>query len=891
VRVFLPGRGSVYYTVEARRYGVYDTAKSIASESVIIHKVTVANAWNSGASVLLARDPADTNGGAGCAWRVGDTFTDAANKLEISVMSSFATGFNIQVKYGASIPCGVASNTSDSDPGSLREAIAFANLNPATKIKFNIPKTDPGFSAGVFRIAPKSPLPTITGNSIQLLGATQTSFTGNTNAKGPEVYLDFSAQGDGHGINVQGKSALINGLALGGAKYSAIWLEGTPTTTVSGNFIGVAADGTTAAANGWDCVTLVNGSTSCTIGGTTTAARNVLASSNYGVFVDGKATVKNKILGNAVGLNGDGTGVLGNRYNGVRLNNFTSGNIVGPGNFIAGNGSDGVLIWDSSTGNSVIGNSIGLLLDGKTVKGNSVGVGIGNKSSKNTVGALPGTSAANGNIIVGSTNGGVQIVNEASANTISGNFIGCTATSNTQTANKWVGVGVYAKSRDNVVQGNIISGNSQAGVYIGGKSDVAGQPGTSGNLIKGNRIGTNPDGTVAWANGGQGLLVVDGATTNRIEGNLISGNLGDSIGVGDVGTNDNSFIENLIGVNAAGTAALANKGTGVWLGNGASNNLFQGNRICGSPWDGFYVYRTDTVNNRFFGNVIGGPDAALSNRSGMMFDRSGPSVVGGTGTGQANVIFGNRSNGILVTGTTKGVAIRANQIYGNGKIAINLDGSNGNFGVTPNDRLDADTGPNGLTNFPTVVLEGQGNSVKATVSLAAAPSRDYSVDLFGVLAPDASGNGGADVFLGTYDVTTDASGKASLVKTIGATGLYSTVTATATEVGTQSTSEHGPNAAWPPIPRLEVSTTVIDTTVTISARLRDRATDKGMAQASLGVYIDGSLKVTSRTGADGTVQVTYNVSKFAAGNHSVRMSFKAIGNYAANNANATFTIK
>lgn len=887
-RVFLPGSGSVYYTVEARKNAVYDTAKSIASEAVIIHKVTVANAWNSGASVLLARDPADTSGGAGCAWRVGETFTDAENNLSITVTSGFATGFNVQVNYGAGTPCGVASNTADSGPGSLREAIAFANLNPGTKIRFNIRKTDPGFSGGVFRIAPKSPLPIITADNVQLLGATQTSFTGNSNPKGPEVYLDFSGQGDGHGINIQGKSALINGLAMGGSKYSSVWLDGTASTTVAANFIGLSADGTTAAANGWDNVTLVNGATSCTIGGSVAAYRNVLAGSNHGVYVDGPTTAKNKILGNLIGLNGDGTGVLGNRYNGVRLNNSTNGNSVGPGNVIAGNGNDGVLIWDSASYNTVAGNSIGFLLDGTTVKGNGVGVGIGNKATKNMVG---GTTAASANIIVGSTNGGVQIVNEASANTVIGNFIGCTPKTSILTGNKWVGVAVYAKARNNVVQSNVISGNTQAGVYVGGKSDVAGQLGTSGNQIKYNRIGTDPDGTVAWANGGQGIVVVDGAAANRIEANLISGNQSDGIGVGDLGTNKNVFVDNNLGVNAAGTAAIANKGAGVWLGNGASSNLFQRNRICASPWDGIYVYRSDSVNNQFFGNTIGSLDASLSNRNGMMFDRTGRNTVGGTAAGQANTIIGNRSNGILVTGTATGVAIRGNVISRNGKIAINLDGSNGNFGVTPNDPLDADTGPNGLTNFPTITLVGEGESVKATVSLSAAPSRDYAVDLFGVLAPDVSGNGGADVFLGTYNVTTNASGKASLYKTVGTTGQYSSISATATEVRTQSTSELGPNTVGVPIPRISVAATTGELQVTIEAKLRDRATDQGIANAEVGIYVDGVLKKWTTTSANGTSSITVPIPGLAVGNHTVWARYRATTKYGANIATGTFTIK
>jgi hypothetical protein len=275
----------------------------------------------------------------------------------------------------------------------------------------------------------------------------------------------------------------------------------------------------------------------------------------------------------------------------------------------------------------------------------------------------------------------------------------------------------------------------------------------------------------------------------------------------------------------------------------------------------------------------------------MVFDSTGNSIVGGTESGQANTIIGNRSNGILVTGTAQRVAIRCNVISKNGKIGINLDGSDSNYGVTRNDAFDADTGPNGLTNFPTVAVTGQGDAVKATISLAAAANREYAVDLFGVLASDVSGYGGADVYLGTWVVTTDASGKAAISKTVGATGLYSSITATATELGTQSTSEHGPNAAGLPIPRISVSVVVAEGQVSIVSKLRDRATDKGIAGAKVEIYVDNILKQTVTTGSDGSVTVTVPVAGLAPGSHAVSARFKATTKYGANKANGTFTIK
>ena len=68
----------------------------------------------------------------------------------------------------------VVTNTADSGPGSLRQAILYANANdsvPVT-ISFNIPTTDPGYANGVFTIQPLSQLPVLSQN-ITIDGSTR----------------------------------------------------------------------------------------------------------------------------------------------------------------------------------------------------------------------------------------------------------------------------------------------------------------------------------------------------------------------------------------------------------------------------------------------------------------------------------------------------------------------------------------------------------------------------------------------------------------------------------------------------------------------------------------------------------------------------------------------
>jgi len=77
------------------------------------------------------------------------------------------------------------TNTNDSGPGSLRQAITDANANwSIDRIEFNIPTSDAGYNAstGVFTILVTSAeLPSINNRVLTIDGSTQTAFTGNTN--------------------------------------------------------------------------------------------------------------------------------------------------------------------------------------------------------------------------------------------------------------------------------------------------------------------------------------------------------------------------------------------------------------------------------------------------------------------------------------------------------------------------------------------------------------------------------------------------------------------------------------------------------------------------------------------------------------------------------------
>src|SRR5262249_13028404 len=87
---------------------------------------------------------------------------------------------------------------------------------------------------------------------------------------------------------------------------------------------------------------------------------------------------------------------------------------------------------------------------------------------------------------------------------------------------------------------------------------------SSGNVIEGNLIGTNAAGSAALGNASGVYILLGGADNNRIGGatvgarNVISGN--SVVGV-EVDTINNQVLGNFIGTDASGSVALGN---GIW---------------------------------------------------------------------------------------------------------------------------------------------------------------------------------------------------------------------------------------------------------------------------------------------------------------------------------------
>ena len=213
----------------------------------------------------------------------------------------------------------------------------------------------------------------------------------------------------GGGSHTVGGTTAADGNLISGNGYQGVYITSSTGNTVSANLIGTDVSGMAGLGNSQDGIWL-NGADSNTVGGTTAGQRNLISDNGWaGVCIDGSNS--NTVSGNYVGTDAAGSAGLGNSQQGVLLKGGASGNTVGGTtaghrNLISGNSGDGIGI-DGSTGNFVRGNYIGTDVDGGAALANGGnGVYLANGSSGNTVG---GTTAGECNVISGNTADGIEI--------------------------------------------------------------------------------------------------------------------------------------------------------------------------------------------------------------------------------------------------------------------------------------------------------------------------------------------------------------------------------------------------------------------------------------------------------------------------------------------------
>ena len=331
--------------------------------------------------------------------------------------------------------------------------------------------------------------------------------------------------------------------------------------------------------------------------------RNVVSGNNApGVNLNNAGTDFNVIAGNYIGVAANGLSALANGgVSGVRIQGNAQNTLIGTNadgqaddkerNVISGNTSRGIQIDGASTNfNTVAGNYIGTNFTGDGAVANATGGILVSAGARfNTIGGLTNASR---NVISGNSPGastrGVEFNGTTTfGNVLTNNYIGTKANGTDALPNSGDGVTIENAPR-NIIGGagvgNLISGNARNGIFINGAA-------STGNVISGNRIGTIADGSQALPNGqppiGPGThpgIKITGATANLVgtngdgvgdalERNLISGNGLQGVMIEGAGATRNVVAGNYVGTTADGLAALPNQSGGVLLSTGASANV------------------------------------------------------------------------------------------------------------------------------------------------------------------------------------------------------------------------------------------------------------------------------------------------------------------------------
>lgn len=302
------------------------------------------------------------------------------------------------------------TNTNDTGPGSLRQAITDANAAPGSTVTFAI-------GSGLSVIRPLSQLPTLAGGTID--GTTQPGYSGT-----PLVGIDGSLL-PAYSRGVSATDSILKALLVYNCSYWGIELSGD--SALTGSFIGTDATGTSARPNGAGVsVTLRVAPGTTVIGGTSPGQGNVISGNAlHGVLVQAGPAL---IIGNRIGTDVTGSSAVPNQ-NGIELE-FAQpygtapppitigGTSPGSGNLISGNSNYGIEVT-GSTDVLIQGNVIGPDASGGVGLGTQrVGVDVG-QSARVTIGG----SAAAANVIAFHPFAAVAIEGGSTRITISRNSI------------------------------------------------------------------------------------------------------------------------------------------------------------------------------------------------------------------------------------------------------------------------------------------------------------------------------------------------------------------------------------------------------------------------------------------------------------------------------------
>ena len=369
----------------------------------------------------------------------------------------------------------------------------------------------------------------------------------------------------------------------------------------------------------------------------------------------------------------DGLNTAGSFESGLALVFGSDGSVI-KGLVINRFDSIGIHVSNSSH-NRICGNYVGTDVTGTLDFGNTeFGIRVDDGASENVIG---GTTPAERNLISGNDIEGLNIT-DSSDNLVRGNYVGTDATGSAALANTWGAIALMDGASYNIIGGTT---PAERNIIAGGYTVV--DPGSTGNVLRGNYVGTDVTGTLALGIIANGVCIQSNAFGNIIGGtsgttpggpctgacNVISGNGGDGVHM-QFDVSDNIVQGNYIGTDVTGINVLGNDLHGITLFSNAFNNVIggtgpgEGNIISGSGMVGINLGGPDATGNLVQGNFIGTDVTGtldLGNEDHGMFVYSSGNRIGGTKAGAGNLISGNGSAGINIGG----IEAAGNLVQGN----------------------------------------------------------------------------------------------------------------------------------------------------------------------------------------------------------------------------------
>lgn len=568
--------------------------------------------------------------------------------------------------------------------------------------------------------------------------------------------------------NTIGGDRTINNLPniISGNVREGILIDGSPppasgdatsgaNNKIYGNNIGLNNFGTMAIGNGGSGIFIRRGSGNL-IGIPDSPSKNnsverntISGNGEHGILIQDSKS--NKIYGNFIGTDSDGTDAIGNTRDGIHIESTggaATGNLIGGRtnpymrNTISGNGQYGVRLQGDNTKNTVIqSNRIGPADSGFALGGSftQAGIRLDTGPDGTLIGGSTGPSGllpGHGNLIAGNKGDALVVDGRPQQNfvtttdgvTIQGNNIGVSEPS-----------GVTGAQNDLPNQGQSLIVDSARNVTIGGTTDASGN--VVGNstgagidvtsvlslTVSKNAVGLkrsaniNQGGTggytVGAANNGDGIYVY-GASNLRLESNLVGANTGNGISLTIVQTT--TLRSNQIGGISAPnnrTYSLPNGALGlrvVGVGSVTSDlvsarTTLDGNKVLYNSTGG--VRLTNTYTSTLTNNTIN-----LNSGIGVLVDGGGYNTQINGGTVYSNTVgvqvgLGTKRVKITTSISGNGVPLGTKTYVGDNRKAIILSGS------VPVDG--SDSGPNHDIDTPTNLRMNQAGRLTGQIRLPA----------------------------------------------------------------------------------------------------------------------------------------------------------------------------